>query len=150
MVAGGVFGNAAQTKAVYEKKHVVRPQNDLFKHTPGINWRQERVTGFQPAENSITLADGSKTTYDILVVNPGLSLRFDKIQGAREALEDMNSPVGSMYTLEYAYKTSILRETFRGGNAIFTSPAFPIKCGGAPQKLLYLSEETFRRNGVRD
>ena len=26
----------------------------------------------------------------------------------------------------------------------------PIKCGGAPQKMMYLSEETFRRNGVRD
>jgi len=26
----------------------------------------------------------------------------------------------------------------------------PIKCGGAPQKVMYLSEETFRRNGVRN
>lgn len=26
----------------------------------------------------------------------------------------------------------------------------PIKCGGAPQKMMYLSEETFVRNGVRD
>jgi len=26
----------------------------------------------------------------------------------------------------------------------------PVKCGGAPQKMMYLSEETFRRNKVRD
>jgi NADPH-dependent 2,4-dienoyl-CoA reductase/sulfur reductase-like enzyme len=26
----------------------------------------------------------------------------------------------------------------------------PIKCGGAPQKIMYLSEETFRKNKVRD
>ena len=26
----------------------------------------------------------------------------------------------------------------------------PVKCGGAPQKMMYLSEETFRQNGVRD
>jgi hypothetical protein len=26
----------------------------------------------------------------------------------------------------------------------------PVKCGGGPQKIMYLSEETFRRNGVRD
>ena len=44
----------------------------------------------------------------------------------------------------------MLRDTFRGGNAIFTCPVFPIKCGGAPQKILYLSESTFRANGVRD
>ena len=55
-----------------------------------------------------------------------------------------------MYTLQGAYKTSMLRDTFRGGNAIFTCPVFPIKCGGAPQKILYLSESTFRANGVRD
>ena len=55
-----------------------------------------------------------------------------------------------MYTLDGAYKTSLMREAFVGGNAIFTCPKFPIKCGGAPQKILYLSEETFRKNGVRD
>lgn len=44
----------------------------------------------------------------------------------------------------------MLRESFRGGNAVFTCPVFPIKCGGAPQKILYLSESTFRKNGVRD
>lgn len=96
------------------------------------------------------MEDGSKTTYDILVVNPGLQLRYDKIEGAKEAMEDMDSPVSSMYTLNGAYKTSVLRESFRGGNALFTCPPFPIKCGGAPQKILYLSEATFRKNGVRD
>ena len=97
----------------------------------------------------MTLSDGSKATYDILVVNPGCSLRFDKIEGAQEAIDDTDAPVSSMYTLPGAYKTSILREGFRGGNAIFTCPPFPIKCGGAPQKIMYLSEDTFRKNGVR-
>lgn len=39
---------------------------------------------------------------------------------------------------------------FQGGNAIFTYPATPIKCAGAPQKIMYLADETFRRNGVRE
>jgi len=26
----------------------------------------------------------------------------------------------------------------------------PVKCGGAPQKILYLSEETFRKHGIRE
>lgn len=79
-----------------------------------------------------------------------MSLRYDLIEGAKEALEDPNSPVGSIYRLDYAYKASALRESFRGGKAIFSLPTMPIKCGGAPQKMMYLSEETFRRNGVRD
>jgi hypothetical protein len=77
-------------------------------------------------------------------------LRYDKIEGAKEALDDPNSPVGSIYRLDYAYKASHLRENFRGGKAVFTLPTMPVKCGGAPQKMMYLSEETFRRNGVRD
>jgi NADPH-dependent 2,4-dienoyl-CoA reductase/sulfur reductase-like enzyme len=93
---------------------------------------------------------GNKYTYNYLVVCPGVSLRWDKIDGAKEALDDPNSPVGSIYRLDYAYKTSKLRENFKGGKAIFTLPTMPIKCGGAPQKIMYLSEETFRKNGVRD
>lgn len=63
---------------------------------------------------------------------------------------DPEVPVGSSYRLDFAHKMSRLRENFTGGKAIFTVPAFPIKCGGAPQKIMYLSEETWRKNGVRD
>ncbi len=29
-------------------------------------------------------------------------------------------------------------------------PTTPIKCGGAPQKIMYLAEEYFRKRGIRD
>jgi sulfide:quinone oxidoreductase len=29
-------------------------------------------------------------------------------------------------------------------------PPVPIKCAGAPQKIAYLADEIFRRNGVRE
>ena len=63
-------------------------------------------------------------------------------------LEDC--PAGSMYRLDYAHKMSHLREHFKGGQALFTLPVMPVKCGGAPQKVMYLSEETWSRTGVRD
>jgi sulfide:quinone oxidoreductase len=44
-----------------------------------------------------------------------------------------------------AYKTSVMRESFSGGKAIFTAPNPPIKCGGAPLKIAFLSEETWRK-----
>ena len=132
MVAGGVLGSAEKTKSHYEDSVIVRPQNELFKHTPGVQWQQKAVVSFDPSNNELTLNDGSKATYDYLIVNPGLKLRYDKIEGAQEALDDPDCPVGSMYYLKGAYKTSVLRENFRGGNAIFTCPPFPIKCGGAP------------------
>ena len=39
---------------------------------------------------------------------------------------------------------------FKGGTAIFTQPNPPIKCGGAPQKAMYLAESYFQQSGVRD
>jgi sulfide:quinone oxidoreductase len=41
-------------------------------------------------------------------------------------------------------------EAFQGGNAVFTFPSTPIKCAGAPQKIMYLADDHFRRRGVRD
>lgn len=93
--------------------------------------------------------DGTVVTYEYLIVNPGCQLRFDQIKGSEEAINNPKVPVGSIYTLLGAYKTSILRDNFQGGNAIFTLPTMPIKCGGAPQKIMYLSEETWRKNGVK-
>ena len=98
-VAGGVYADAGRTKSHYEDKYVVRDQSELLSKTPGVNWIKQAVTTFDPHSNSISLSDGSKVTYDYLVVNPGLSLRFDQIEGAQEALDDPDAPVSSMYTL---------------------------------------------------
>jgi len=40
-------------------------------------------------------------------------------------------------------------KNFKGGTALFTQPTTPIKCGGAPQKIMYLAENHFRKSGVR-
>jgi len=35
-------------------------------------------------------------------------------------------------------------KAFEGGTALFTQPTTPIKCGGAPQKIMYLAESHFK------
>ena len=37
----------------------------------------------------------------------------------------------------------------KGGNAVFTFPNSPIKCAGAPQKIMYLAEEIWRKRGIK-
>jgi len=102
----------------------------------GLNLRHEKITNIEPENNTLVTKEGNKVTYDWLIACPGLTLRYDKIEGAQEAIEDPNSPVGSIYRLDGAYKTSRLRENFKGGKAIFILPQMPIKCGGAPQKIM--------------
>lgn len=38
----------------------------------------------------------------------------------------------------------------RGGTAVFTMPAGPIKCAGAPQKIAYLAADWWRSQGLLD
>ena len=44
----------------------------MLDKTPGTNWRKVAVESFDPENNTLNLSDGSKSTYDYLVVNPGL------------------------------------------------------------------------------
>jgi sulfide:quinone oxidoreductase len=80
------------------------------------------------------------------VLNPGLVNNLDGIEGLREGLE--KGVVCSNYV--DSKKTWELLQEFKGGNAIFTQPTTPIKCGGAPQKTAYLSADYFKKKGILD
>lgn len=69
--------------------------------------------------------------------------------GSREALENPDSPVGCIYHYKYAEKMNKLVGEFKGGKLVFTEPQMPIKCGGAPQKVLYLSHDRLRKKGIK-
>ncbi|MCZ8014826.1 MAG: TIGR01244 family sulfur transferase [Limnobacter sp.] len=103
----------------------------------GVNWLAKAVESFQPEHNQITLADGSKLAYDQLVVCPGLKLNWHAIEGLTEALG--SNGVTSNYRYDLAQYTWELVQKTRKGRALFTQPAMPIKCAGAPQKAMYLS-----------
>eukprot|EP00106_Octopus_bimaculoides_P005630 XP_014773072.1 PREDICTED: sulfide:quinone oxidoreductase, mitochondrial-like [Octopus bimaculoides] len=116
---------------------------------PNCEWINDSVVGFDPDNNFVTLKDGSKVYYEYLVLALGLQLNFDWVKGLPEAL--MSDPrICSNYSVHTVGKTFSALQSFEGGNAIFTVPATPIKCGGAPQKIMYLAEEYFNKTGKRD
>jgi sulfide:quinone oxidoreductase len=64
----------------------------------------------------------------------------------REALA--SDTVSTNYSYELAPKTWRLIKNFRGGVALFHMPGTPIKCPGAPQKIMYLAADFFRKRRV--
>ena len=118
-------------------------QVPLKNRLPRLNFINKSVIKINPEQNLVETED-SLITYDYLVLATGVSMKLNLTKGLKEALEDPNCPVGSNYILEYAQKMSDLRENFKGGEAVFTIPLSPIKCGGAPQKILYLCAEYWR------
>ena len=64
-----------------------------------------------------------------------------------EALKE-DPMVCSNYSPLYVHKTWHAMQNIESGNAIFTYPNTTIKCAGAPQKVVYLSDDYFRKVGV--
>ncbi|KAL4237657.1 hypothetical protein ACF0H5_002371 [Mactra antiquata] len=110
---------------------------------------KQKISEFDPDKNTVTLENGQKLSYDYLVVGIGIQINLDKVEGLVDALN--NDPtVCTNYRREYVTKTYPAIQNFKGGNAIFTFPNTPIKCAGAPQKIMYLADEYWRKHGVRD
>lgn len=108
-------------------------------------WIQAAVTEVNPEQNELVLSNGEKVHYEYLVASPGIQLNIEGIEGLKEALG--HDGVCSNY-VDPEYTWEVLQE-FKGGHALFTQPAGAIKCGGAPQKIMYLADDYFRREGVR-
>eukprot|EP00092_Neocalanus_flemingeri_P008891 GFUD01009566.1.p1 GENE.GFUD01009566.1~~GFUD01009566.1.p1 ORF type:complete len:447 (+),score=127.42 GFUD01009566.1:93-1433(+) len=121
-----------------------RPMDSLL--PKAASWLRDSVTGFEPENNRLVTESGDVVNYEFLVVAMGLQLRYDKIKGLPEAFDTPG--VGSNYSVKYVEKTQKAIQEFKGGNALFTYPNSPIKCPGAPQKIMYLAEETFRSKGI--
>ncbi len=136
LVGGGVF-----PKEVSE-----RNQKDFI--PDGVNWIQDKVASFDPDHHRVTLASGDSITYDFLVVAGGIQIDWNKIPGLAENIGTHG--ICSNYSYDTVGYTWECIRSFRGGNAVFTQPNTPIKCGGAPQKIMYLAEDHFRRTGIRD
>ena len=111
-------------------------------------WIRDGVAEFHPDHNYVVTRRGQKITYEWLVVAAGIQINWDKIPGLKESIG--KNGVCSNYSYDTVDSTWENLRNFRGGNAVFTQPSGAIKCGGAPQKIMYLAEDYFRRAGIRE
>ena len=110
-------------------------------------WIRATISAFAPDENRVELASGESVTYDFLVVALGLQIDWQAIEGLSETLG--RNGVTSNYRYDLAPYTHELAQSLTdGAKALFTQPAMPIKCAGAPQKALYLTADTLRKRGI--
>lgn len=126
----------------YDMRKTKRSEATLI--PPGVDWIKDRATAIKPDDNTVTTEENGSIGYDYLVVAPGLVNDLSLIDGLEDALK--KGVVCSNYiNPEHTWKSL---QNFKGGTAIFTQPATPIKCGGAPQKAMYLAADYFRKKGI--
>lgn len=131
---------------VFPKETSERNEADYI--PDGATWIKQAVKAFQPDQNTVELANGESITYDYLVVALGIQIDWNATPGLEAALADPNSGVSSNYSYQSVEQTFKNIQSLKKGNAIFTEPSTPIKCGGAPIKITYLASDYWRKQGV--
>jgi sulfide:quinone oxidoreductase len=114
----------------------------------GATWIREGAAEIDPDSNAVVTSAGNRITYDFLIVTPGLVLDWNAIPGMREAVE--SGSASTNYSYDLAPQTWEMIKNFRGGVVLFHMPGTPVKCPGAPQKIMYLAADNFRRRGILD
>ena len=129
---------------VFDIKKTEKNEADVM--PKGVKWIKEKVTHFFPGQNYIQLESGEHLHYEFLVVAAGIQLNWHEIKGLKETLG--KNGVCSNYSFNHAPYTFECIKNFKGGKAIFHNPQTPVKCGGAPHKIMYMAADYFRKHNV--
>lgn len=118
----------------------------------GIQWVQEMATEVDPEARFVVTDAATRVPYDFLVVATGLHLDFEQIDGM-DIKRIGTQGLGCVYpSPQAAEATWNAMDAFRrkGGEALMTLPATPLKCAGAPLKMTFMLDDRLRQAGTRD
>ncbi len=160
-------GNTLIAAGVYTKNDIMYNTNEYL--PKGVKLIADYAVEFDPDNNKLTTKSGEEVSYDFLVIAAGLKLDFGRIKGL-EAIGEAytlgdsssllntfsNSGVSSIYTVDGAVATWNNMQKFvndaKSGKkvkGVFTDPNTAIKCGGAPKKIMYLTNARLNEAGAR-
>ncbi|BFZ55186.1 oligosaccharyl transferase glycoprotein complex, beta subunit [Savitreella phatthalungensis] len=128
-----------------DKTELNRKLSDIV--PDGVSLVSSHVASIDAEQNIVQTSDGQTHAYSHLIVCPGIRSNPAGVPGLAEALE--TEFVGTIYDYRYCDKVWNNITGFEKGNAVFTHPAGDVKCAGAPQKLMWMAEDHWRRQGRR-
>ena len=160
-------GQTLVGSGLWDKSEIVYKRDDYV--PAGTKVVKEKVTDVDADNNTVTTDKGTKITYDYLIVAAGVKLNYGAIKGLEEAGEayangDTTNVVkvldsvgaSSIYTADGAAATWRNMQKFvadaKSGKkvkGVYTHPNTPIKCGGAPKKIMYLTNARLEEAGAR-
>jgi sulfide:quinone oxidoreductase len=156
---------------IWDKSEVMFNRDDYV--PTGVKLIKGSVTAFDPENNKVIVDGKQEVSYDQMIVATGLMLNFAAIKGLTGVITscspdnaEAKKTVGSdgVYSI---YFQDGSEDTWKGIEeliakakkwkkgepklqAIFTHPNTPIKCGGAPKKIMYLTNAQLEKAGCRE
>lgn len=101
------------------------------------------VVRIVPDHQAVELADGTRLTYDTLVIATGASL-------APELLPGFTDGAQHFYSAEAALTLHAVLRAFKGGPVVVGVSELPVKAPPAPIEFAFLLNEDLRRRGLRE
>jgi sulfide:quinone oxidoreductase len=119
---------------------------------PGVEWVHEMVAEFDPDKNAVVTDSGRRIGYDFLIVATGLQLDYAQIEGMDVAAIGRDGLASVYPSPQAAQATWQAMDAYRqkGGKALMTLPATPLKCAGAPLKVTFMLVDRLKQAGTRD
>ena len=159
-------GQTLVASGLWEKSDIIYKRDDFV--PSGVKLIKEKAVEFDPDSNTVKTDKGTEIKYDFLVIAAGVTLNYSAIKGLEDIGELYSSGnnmdaikaltkkgVSSIYTADGAEQTWKNMEAFiarakKGEKVkgIFTHPNTPIKCGGAPKKIMYLANARLNEAGA--
>ncbi|MDD5157696.1 FAD/NAD(P)-binding oxidoreductase [Sulfurimonas sp.] len=138
----------------------------------GVKLIKGSVTAFDPKNNKVTVDGTQVIVYDQLIIATGVMLNYAAIKGldgvitsngkdnaatkntiTKDGLHSIYFQDGAVATWAGIQELVAKAKAHKGPDklqALFTEPNTPIKCGGAPKKIMYLTHARLVEAGVRD
>jgi len=159
-------GQTLVAAGLWTKDDILYKRDDFV--PDGTTLIKEKAIEFDPDNNTVKTDKGTEIKYDFLVIAAGVKLNYSAIKGLEDvgelyssgnnidAIKALNAKgVSSIYTADGADQTwtniqSFISKAKKGEkvNGIFTHPNTPIKCGGAPKKIMYLVNSRLNEAGA--
>lgn len=160
-------GTTLVSAGLYTKEDVDYETKDFLPN--GVTLLKDKAIDFNPEANKVALESGETLTYDFLIVAAGVALDFGAIKGLEEIGNAYtagdsskilkvfgDSGVTSVYNIDSSVamweQTQKFIQKAKDGQkvkGIFTDPNTAIKCGGAPKKVMYLTNSRLNEANAR-
>ena len=161
-------GTTLIASGVYTKADIDYNTSDFV--PKGVTILKDKAVEFNPESNTVALESGETISYDFLIVAAGITLDYGAIKGLEEVGDAYtagdaskilktfgDSGVTSVYNIDSAVAMWDQMQKFiqkaKSGQkvrGVFTDPATAIKCGGAPKKVMYLTNARLVEAGARE
>jgi sulfide:quinone oxidoreductase len=152
---------------VWDKKDVMYNTKDFV--PSGVKLIKDKVVEFDPENNKVKTAGGEEISYDFMVIAAGVKLAYSKIEGlgidetilttgdhtpvskviGKNGITSVYFQQGAEDTWKEMQKFISDAKSGKKVKGVFTHPNTPIKCGGAPKKIMYLTDARLREAGEK-